>query len=96
MSTSPVLDTWNNVAKLYRDAMQSSAQQLTFSSAAIIQEHTTRAFLSASQACADALAKNAFKVQQQSFERFADANMKAWGVMGNAYTAAWTKQLGAR
>jgi hypothetical protein len=92
MSTSPFFDTWARVAGLYRDAAQSSAQHLTLSSAAIVQEHTMRAFLSAAQACTDALAKNAISVQQKSFERFADANLKALGIMGNAYTAAWTGQ----
>jgi hypothetical protein len=59
------------------------------SSARIIQEHTLRAFVSASQACADALAKNAMSVQQQSMGRLLDANGKAMGVMGQAFTQAW-------
>jgi hypothetical protein len=71
--------------------MQASMQQLLLSSANIIQEHTLRAFMEAAQACADALAKNALSVQQQSMERFADANQKAVGMMGSAFDS-WTAQ----
>ena len=85
----PFVDAWSNVAGLYRDAAQANTQQLLLSSARIVQEHTLRAFLAASQACADALAKNAMSVQQQSMGRFLDANQKAMGVMGQAFTQAW-------
>jgi hypothetical protein len=87
---NPFFDTWSNVMGLYRDAMGTSAQQLVLSSASIIQEHTLRAFMNASQACAEALAKNAMDVQQQSMARFAEANQKAMGMMGQAVTEAWT------
>ena len=86
---APFLGLWSNVAGLYRDTMRTNVQQLMLSSAGIIQEHTLRAFITASQACADALAKNAMAVQQQSMERFADANGKAVGMLGRAFTQAW-------
>lgn len=85
----PLFDAWSGIANVYRDAMEASAQQLVLSSTRIIQEHTLRAFMDASRACADALAKNAVTVQQQSMERFADANQKALTMMGNAYMNAW-------
>jgi hypothetical protein len=89
----PLWDTWSNVAGVYRDAMQASAQQLLLSSTRIVQEHTLRAFINASQACADALAKNAVSVQQQSLQRFMDANGKAAGIVGQAFTQAWTRGM---
>jgi hypothetical protein len=85
----PFFDTWSSVAGLYKDAMQVNTQQLLTSSSAIIQEHATRAFMEASKACAEALAKNMMVVQQQSLIRFADANQKAMGTIGRAFTAAW-------
>jgi hypothetical protein len=86
---APVFGIWSNVAGLYREAMRANTQQLLLSSAGIIQEHTLRAFITASQSCADALTKNAMSVQQQSMERFADANGKAVGMLGRAFTQAW-------
>jgi hypothetical protein len=89
VTPAPFFQAWSDVAGLYRDAAQASTQQLMLSSARIIQEHTLRAFVSASQACTDALAKNAMSVQQQSMGRLLDANGKAMGVMGQAFTQAW-------
>ena len=89
VTPAPIIDAWTNVAGLYRDAAQASTQQLLLSSSRIIQEHTLRAFVAASQACADALTKNAMSVQQQSMGRLLDANQKALGVMGRAFTKAW-------
>jgi len=82
-------DTWSGVAGLYKNAMEASAQQWVMSSANIIQQHTLQAFINASQACADALAKNAVSVQQKSMERLVDANQKAVGLVGKAVTDAW-------
>jgi hypothetical protein len=90
---TPFSGLWSDVAGLYRDTMRTNMQQLMLSSAGIIQEHTLRAFITASQACADALAKNAMSVQQQSMERFADANGKAVGMLGHAFTQAWMGNL---
>lgn len=85
----PLFEIWSDAAGLYRDAMRTNMQQLLLSSAGIIQEHTLRAFIAASQSCADALAKNAMAVQQQSLERFADANGKAVGMLGRSFAQAW-------
>jgi hypothetical protein len=90
---APFFGLWSDVAGLYRDAMRANAQQLLLSSAGIIQQHTLRAFITASQSCADALAKNAMAVQQQSMERFADANGKAAGMLGGAFTQAWMRSI---
>lgn len=84
-----LFNTWSGVAGLYREAMEASARQLVLSSMAIIQEHALRAFMSASQACTEALAKNTMAVQQQSMMRFADAHQKALEVMGGAWMRAW-------
>lgn len=93
VTSGPFFDTWAKVGGLYRDAMQANTQQLLQSSASIIQEHTLRAFIAASKACSDALAKNAVAVQQQSLVRFTDANQKALGVMGQAIAQAWLGSL---
>ncbi|WP_296942359.1 hypothetical protein [uncultured Massilia sp.] len=85
----PLMEPWTGIAGLYRDAMEKHTQQLLLSSANIIQEHTVRAFVAASNACADALAKNAVAVQQQSLERYAEANRKAMEMMGSAWMKAW-------
>lgn len=85
----PLFRLWPDVVGLYRDAIRANTQQLMLSSAGIIQEHTLRAIISAAQACTDALAKNALSVQQQSMERFADANGQAVGMLGRAFTQAW-------
>lgn len=87
--SAPFLDLWSRIAGVYGEAMRANTQQLVLSSAAVIQEQMLRAFITASQSCADALAKNAMSVQQQSMERFADANGKAVGIMGQAFTQAW-------
>ena len=84
-----LFDTWSGVAGLYRNAMEASAQQWVMSSANIIQQHTLQAVINASQACADALAKNAVEVQQQSLARYTEANQKAFELMGNAWLKAW-------
>lgn len=87
--SAPFLTLWSNLAGVYGDAMRANTQQLLLSSAAVIQEQMLRAYISASQSCADALAKNAMAVQRQSMERFADANGKAVGMLGQAFTQAW-------
>jgi hypothetical protein len=84
-----IFDTWSGIAGLYQNAAQASAQQWVTSSANIIQQHTMQAFINASQACAQALAKNAVSMQQKSMERLVDANQKAAGMMGKAVTDAW-------
>jgi hypothetical protein len=84
-----LFDAWSGVAGVYETAMKASMQQWVMSSASIIQEHTLRAFMEASKSCADALAKNAMSMQQKSMERFVDANQKAVGMVGKAFTEAW-------
>jgi hypothetical protein len=89
---SPQLfDTWFRIGGLYRDAVQTSTQQLMQSSAGIVQDQAMRAFMTASQASAEALAKNAMGVQRQFLERLVEANWKAAGMMGNAFATAWMK-----
>ncbi len=92
-TAAPLFDTWSKLAGVYSDATQASTQQMMLSSARIIQEHTLRAFVSAAQACADALAKNAVSVQQQSLGRYIDANGKAAGIMSAAFAQAWIRSV---
>lgn len=88
MST-PFFKLWSGVAGVYGEAMTANTQQLLQSSAGIIQEQMLRAFINASQSCADALAKNAMAVQRQSMERLAEANGKVVGLVGQALTQTW-------
>jgi hypothetical protein len=82
------LDTWSKVADLYKDALEANAQHLFVSSAQIVQEHTMQALVAASRSCAEALAKNAAVVQQQSFARFAGANQRAIEMISKAFVDA--------
>ena len=91
--SNPYLGMWSELAGVYRGAMKANAEQLVLSSAKIIQEHMLRALITTSQSCADALTKNAMSIQQQSMERFSEANGKAVAIMGRAYTQAWTASL---
>jgi len=89
----PLFGVWSDVAGVYRGAMKANAEQLFLSSVNVIQEQMLRAFITASQSCADALAKNAISVHQQSMERLSEANGKAVGIMGRAFTQAWMGSL---
>lgn len=93
MTHSTHIELWPDIARLYQDAAESSGRHFMLSSASIIQEHTMRAFTEAARACAQALAKNAISVQQQSVGRFMDANLKAGEMMGQAWMQAWTRGL---
>jgi hypothetical protein len=97
MPLSPQFDLWPGIARLYQNAMETSSRHLMLSSASIIQEHTMRAFMEASRSCTEALAKNAMTVQQQSFGRLLNANLKAGEMMGQAmgqaFTQAWMRGM---
>ena len=47
-----------------------------------------KAFIAASQSCAEALTRNAVSVQQQSFSRLISANQKAVEIMGQSFADA--------
>lgn len=90
---SRFFETWARVGILYKDALDASAQDMVVSSARIVQEHSLRAWVAASQACSQALAQNAAAVQQQSFDRFLDANRKAAEIMGQSWLDAMTPKI---
>lgn len=81
----PFVGMWSDMIGLYREVTQTNTEHMFLSSARVIQEQMLRAFITAAQSCADALAKNALSVQQQSMERFAEANGKAVGLMGKVH-----------
>jgi hypothetical protein len=93
MTQSTHFELWPGIARLYQDAAETSGRQFMLSSASIIQEHTMRALMEASRSCAEALARNAMSVQQQSMGRFLNANLKAGEMMGQAWMQAWTRSL---
>ena len=85
---SVVYEMWSRIGIVYKDALDASAYDLVMSSTRIVQEHTLRAMVAASQSCAQALAQNAAKVQQQSFDRMISANKKAAEIVGQAWLEA--------
>ena len=78
-------DLWSSVARVYSDAVQDSSRELWTSSARIIQEHTTRAWVNTSQACMQDLAKNSADVQQRSALQMATAGHKVAELISNEY-----------
>ena len=78
-------DLWSSVAQVYGDAVQDSSRELWTSSARIIQEHATRAWINASQACMQDLARNAAEVQQRSAAQMATAGRQVAELIGNEY-----------
>jgi hypothetical protein len=87
---NPFLDMMSKVSNAYSDSMQTNASELWMSSARIVQEHTTRAMVNATQECIAALAQNAADIQQRSFVRLGTANQKAMEIMTTAFTDAIT------
>jgi hypothetical protein len=85
---SYLFEMWARIGILYKDALDASAYDLVMSSTRIVQEHTLRAMVSASHSCAQALANNAAKVQQQSVERMFTANRRAAEIMGQTWIEA--------
>ena len=90
---SVVYEMWSRIGIVYKDALDASAYDLVMSSTRIVQEHTLRAMVAASQSCAQALAQNAAKVQQQSVDRLFTANKRAAEIMGQAWIDAMTAKM---
>jgi hypothetical protein len=84
------LDTMGKIAALYRESMRANTEQLWMSSARIVQEHVLRALVATPQSCAEALAKNAADIQEQSIVRLASVNQKAAQMMGQAMFETWS------
>lgn len=89
----PLLGMWSDMAGAYGDAIRANTQELLLSSTRVVQEQVVQAFFSFSASCAEALAKNAMSVQEQSMKRFAEANGKAVGMLGQGFVQAWTDSL---
>lgn len=90
---SYVYEMWSRIGIVYKDAFDASANDLVVSSTRIVQEHTLRAMVAASQSCAQALAQNAAKVQQQSLDRMITANKKAAEIVGQTWLEAMTPKV---
>jgi hypothetical protein len=89
-ASNPYFQMLGCIGSVYADAAKVDADRLWTSSARIINEHTTRAWMSASQACTAALAQNAAAIQQQSLAHLGAANQKALEIMTRAFTDAVT------
>jgi hypothetical protein len=81
----PYQDAFFKIANVYADSTRVSMEQLWLTSSKIIMEETMKAFIEASQSCAQALSKNAMSIQQQSFGRLLSANQKAAEIMGQSF-----------
>lgn len=68
---------WSKIGAAYSRPMQKAAQEWWTSSAMIIQDHAARAWLESSQACMNALAKNAAAIQQRTMMQLMGANQAA-------------------
>jgi hypothetical protein len=89
-ASNPYLQMLSSIGSVYADSAKVDADQLWTSSARIINEHTTRAWMNASQACTAALAQNAAAIQQQSLAHLGAANQKALEIMTRTFTDAMT------
>lgn len=93
LNALPYQDAFVKIANVYADSTRASMEQLWISSTKIVMEETIKAFIAASQSCAESLTRNAVSVQQQSFSRLISANQKAVGIMGqsvaDAMMAGW-------
>ncbi|WP_137174660.1 hypothetical protein [Massilia sp. HP4] len=88
LNALPYQVTFLKIANVYADSTRTSIEQLWISSSKIVMEETMKAFIAASQSCAQALTKNAVSVQQQSFGRLIGANQKAVEIMGQSFAEA--------
>lgn len=80
-SQNPFFTLSTKIVNVYSDAIRQNMENLTVSSAKIIQEQTIQAWTNATQSCSKALAENAMSSQQQAIERIADANRKVFGIL---------------
>lgn len=92
-AAAPASDLWTRIGSVYKESMQQSAQELWASSARIIQEHTTRAWIEASQSCMQALAENAAAVQQRAFAQMIKDHQKATDIVTAQVGATFAKAL---
>ena len=88
LNALPYQDAFVKIANVYADTTRASVEQLWVSSSKIIMEETMKAFIAASQSCAEALTRNAVSVQQQSFGRLMSANQRAVEIMGQSFADA--------
>jgi hypothetical protein len=93
LNTQPYQDAFSKIAKVYSDSLRANTEQLWMSSTHIVQEETIKAFVTASQSCMEALAKNAESVMQQSFGRMVGANQQAFEIMSRTFTDAMSGGL---
>jgi hypothetical protein len=74
---TPAGSMWDHIFSVYRRPFERSNHELWTSSARIIQEHATRAWMEASQSCMAAFAENASAIQQRAFAQLIGAQQQA-------------------
>jgi hypothetical protein len=81
LAQNPVFTFATKILNVYSGAIRQNMEDLTVSSAKIIQEQTIQAWTNAAQSCSKALAENAMSNQRQAIERIIEANQKAFGIL---------------
>lgn len=81
VTQNPFLTLSTKIANVYSEAIRQNMENLSVSSARIIQEQTIKAWMNAAQSCSKALAENAMQSQQKAIKRITDANQKAFGML---------------
>jgi predicted exporter len=81
LAQNPFFTLATKITNVYSDAIRKNMEDLTVSSAKVIQEQTIQAWTNAVQSCSKALAENAMSNQQQAIERITEANQKAFGML---------------
>jgi hypothetical protein len=81
---------WDQIFGVYQRAFEHNSHELWTSSARIIQEHATRAWIEASQSCMTALAENAASIQQRAFTDLVGAQQEAAAIATTEMTRAVT------
>lgn len=82
LTQNPLFALSTKIVALYSDAIRQNMENLSASSAKIIQEQTIKAWTDAAQSCSTALAENAMSSQQEAIERITEANRKAFKMLG--------------
>jgi hypothetical protein len=79
---NPFFTLSTKIVTLYSDAIRQNMENLTVSSAKIIQQQTIQAWTNVAQSCSKALAQNALSSQRQAIERITETNRKTFGILG--------------
>lgn len=81
LAQNPFFTLATEIVHVYSDAVRQNMEDLTVSSAKILQEQTMQAWTNAAQSCSKALAENAMSNQQRAIERITEANQHVFRIL---------------